>query len=146
MTKEEKKAVVRLMKYMKTLQQRISNPTCDNATDEEVITILGLLWEWTPSPTHRLPSKHTMEKLVGLFRGCAERDYCYISRGDVARIIRRMHDTMFTEERPELSIILNKGYENMTDTQLYDDGKWNYKETSLVELLWNMHANPQTMD
>jgi hypothetical protein len=87
-----------------------------------------------------------MEKLVGLFRGCAERDYCYISRGDVARIIRRMHDTMFTEERPELSIILNKGYENMTDTQLYDDGKWNYKETSLVELLWNMHANPQTMD
>ena len=39
-------------------------------------------------------------------------------------------------------VILNNHADKMTDVQLYEDGKWNYKPTPLVELLWDMQANP----
>ena len=141
MRQNEKDAVVKLVRHMQGLQRQITKPSCEDATDEEVLNLFELLWEWTPSPRHKLPSKHVIENLVGLMRGCAPREYCYISRGEVAHIIREeAHQTDFG--RP-LSIILCKGADDMTDNELYDNGTWNYKETPLVDLLWNMHCNPQ---
>ena len=141
MKKSEKAAVVRLVRHMKQLQVQIANPEVSDATDEEVLKLFELLWEWTPTPRHKLPSKHVIENLVGLMRGCQPRDYCYISRGDVARIIRKEANNRGTS-RP-LSVCLNEDADQMTDNELYDNGRWNYKETGLVDLLWNMHCNPQ---
>ena len=77
-----------------------------------------------------------VENLVGLMRGCEAREYCYISKQDVARIILEESKKMLGH------VILNKDADKMTDVQLYEDGKWNYKPTPLVELLWDMQANP----
>ena len=140
MRQNEKEAVVKLVRHMQELQRQIAKPSCDDATNEEVLKLFELLWEWTPRPRHELPSKHVIENLVGLMRGCQPREYCYISRGDVARIIR---DASKSSESILSPVILNKGADKMTDTQLYDNGKWNYKPTALVDLLWNMHRNPQ---
>lgn len=141
MRQNEKEAVVKLVRHMQELQRLAAKPSREDATDEEVLKLFELLWEWTPTPRHKLPSKHVIENLVGLMRGCQPRKYCYISRGDVARIIREeAHQTDFG--RP-LSIILCKGADDMTDNELYDNGTWNYKEAPLVDLLWNMHCNPQ---
>lgn len=141
MKQNEKEAVVKLVRHMQALQRQITKPSCDDATDEEVLKLFELLWEWTPTPRHKLPSKTAIENLVGLMRGCQPREYCYISRGDVARIIRE------ASKKPSicrsLSVNLCKGAEEMTDNELYDNGKWNYKPTALVDLLWNMHCNPQ---
>ena len=143
MKKSEKAAVVRLVRYMKQLQTQVANPEVSDATDEEVLKLFELLWEWTPTPRHKLPSKHVIENLVGLMRGCQPRDYCYISRGDVSRIIRKEANNRDTS-RP-LSVCLNEDADLMTDNELYDNGRWNYKETGLVDLLWNMHCNPQLL-
>jgi hypothetical protein len=141
MKQNEKKAVVKLVRHMQGLQRQITKPSCENATDEEVLKLFELLWEWTPTPRHKLPSKHVIENLVGLMRGCQPRDYCYISRGDVARIIREESKRLDTGLH--LSVYLCKDDEKMTDNELYDNGTWNYKPTALVDLLWNMHCNPQ---
>lgn len=141
MKQNEKEAVVKLVRHMQELQRQITKPSYEDATDEEVLKLFELLWELTPSPRHKLPSKHVIENLVGLMRGCQPREYCYISRGDVARIIREESKKLGIG-RP-LSIILCKGADDMTDNELYDNGTWNYKETPLVDLLWNMHCNPQ---
>lgn len=136
--------MVRLVRHMKKLQAQIARPETSDATEEEVRTIIGLLWEWTQTPNQKLPSKHVMENLVGLFRGCGDREYCYISRGGLASVIRRLAD-----DRPfggELSVILNDGWRDMTDNELYDDGRWNYRPTPLVELLANIHTNSQMFD
>jgi hypothetical protein len=143
MKKSEKAAVVRLVRHMKQLQAQVANPEVSDATDEEVLKLFELLWEWTPTPRHKLPSKHVIENLVGLMRGCQPREYCYISRGDVARIIRKEANNRGTS-RP-LSVCLNEDADQMTDNELYDNGRWNYKETGLVDLLWNMHCNPQLL-
>ena len=140
MKKSEKAAVVRLVRHMQ-LQAQVANPEVSDATDEEVLKLFELFWEWTPTPRHKLPSKHVIENLVGLMRGCAPHEYCYISRGEVARIIRE--EARQTDFGRPLSIILCKGADDMTDNELYDNGTWNYKETPLVDLLWNMHCNPQ---
>ena len=141
MKQNEKEAVVKLVRHMQALQRQITKPSCEDATDDEVLNLFELLWEWTPTPRHRLPSKHVIENLVGLMRGCAPREYCYISRGEVAHIIREeAHQTDFG--RP-LSIILCKGADDMTDNELYDDGTWNYKPTAVADLLTMYHTNPQ---
>lgn len=138
MTKKEKKAmtlaIVRLMRHIQSLQKQIKKPERSNATDEEVIALLKLLWEWTPQARYALPSKSAIENLVGLMRGCDSREYCYISRSDVARIIRKAKD--------EMGIIFSKDSEEMNDVQLHNEGRWNYVETPLVDLLWNLHCNP----
>ena len=136
MRKEETKALVRLVRHMQQLQRQIAKPTREDATDEEVLTLFRLLWEWTPTPDQTLPGKHMVENLVGLMRGCEAREYCYISKQDVARIILEESKKMLGH------VILNKDADKMTDVQLYEDGKWNYKPTPLVELLWDMQANP----
>jgi hypothetical protein len=141
MKKSEQAAVVKLVRHMKQLQAQVAKPSCKNATDEEVLKLFELLWEWTPTPRHKLPSKHVIENLVGLMRGCQPREYCYISRGDVARIIREESKKLGLG-RP-LSVNLCKNADQMTDNELYDNGTWNYKPTALVDLLWNMHCNPQ---
>jgi hypothetical protein len=141
MKQNEKKAVVKLVRHMQGLQRQITKPSRENATDEEVLKLFELLWEWTPTPRHKLPSKHVIENLVGLMRGCQPREYCYISRGDVARIIREESKKLGLG-RP-LSVNLCKNADQMTDNELYDNGTWNYKPTALVDLLWNMHCNPQ---
>ena len=143
MKKSEKAAVVRLVSHMKQLQAQVANPEVSDATDEEVLKLFELFWEWTPTPRHKLPSKHVIENLVGLMRGCQPRDYCYISRGDVARIIRKEANNCGTSS--PLSVCLNEDADQMTDNELYDNGRWNYKETGLVDLLWNMHCNPQLL-
>ena len=141
MKQNEKEAVVKLVRHMQELQRHAAKPSREDATDEEVLKLFELLWEWTPTPRHKLPSKHVIENLVGLMRGCQPREYCYISRGDVARIIRE------ASKKPSicrpLSVNLCKGAKEMTDNELYDNGTWNYKPTALVDLLWNMHCNPQ---
>lgn len=76
MKQNEKDAVVRLVRHMQGLQRQITKPSQENATDEEVLKLFELLWEWTPSPRHKLPSKHVIENLVGLMRGCQPREYC----------------------------------------------------------------------
>ena len=133
--------MVRLVRHMKKLQAQIAKPERDNATEEEVRTIISLLWEWTMIPNQKLPSKHVMEKLVGMFRGCGDREYCYISRGELASIIRKLAKE--TSIGSSLMVILNKGWQDMTDNELYDNGRWNYRPTPLVELLFNIQANPQ---
>ena len=70
MKKSEQAAVVRLVRHMKQLQAQVAKPEVSNATDEEVLKLFELLWEWTPTPRHKLPSKHVIENLVGLMRGC----------------------------------------------------------------------------
>lgn len=139
MKKSEQAAVVRLVRHMKQIQAQVAKPETGNATEEEVKKVIDLLWEWTPRASYRLPSKHIMENLVGLLRGCEDREYCYISRGEVAAIIRKM------AEKPagRFMVVLNEGWRDMTDNQLYDDGKWNYKPTPLAGLLANLHMNPQ---
>ena len=139
MTKSEQAAVVRLVRHMQQLQEQVAKPEISDATDEEVLKLFELLWEWTPTPRYMLPSKHVIENLVGLMRGCEPRAYCYISRGDVARIIREESKKLGTG-RP-LSVHLCNDADKMTDNELYDNGKWNYKPTALVGLLWNMHCN-----
>jgi hypothetical protein len=141
MKQNEKEAVVKLVRHMQELQRLAAKPSCEDATDEEVRKLFELLWEWTPTPRHKLPSKHVIENLVGLMRGCQPREYCYISRGDVARIIREESKRLDTGLH--LSVYLCKDAEQMTDNELYDNGTWNYKPTALVDLLWNMHGNPQ---
>ena len=144
MKQNEKEAVVKLVRHMQALQRQITKPSCEDATDDEVLNLFELLWEWTPSPRHKLPSKHVIENLVGLMRGCQPREYCYISRGDVARIIRE-ESRKLGIGRP-LSVRLCKDANLMTDNELYDNGTWNYKPTALVDLLWNMHCNPQLIE
>ena len=141
MRQNEKDAVVRLVRHMQGLQRQIAEPTSDEATYEEVVQLIDMLWEWTPTPRHRLPSKHTVEMLVGLFRGCHPREYSYISRAEVARIIRK-EANMF-DNGSTLSVCLCKDADKMNNYELYDNGKWNYRETELVGLLFNLHANPQ---
>ena len=141
MTKSEQAAVVRLVRHMQQLQEQVAKPEISDATDEEVLKLFELLWEWTPTPRYMLPSKHVIENLVGLMRGCEPNVYCYINRCDVARIIREEAKKLCTG-RP-LSVHLCKGADQMTNAELYDNGKWNYKPTALVGLLWDMHCNPQ---
>ena len=144
MKKSEQAAVVKLVRHMQALQRQITQPSCRNATDEEVLKLFELLWEWTPTPRHKLPSKHVIENLVGLMRGCQPREYCYISRGDVARIIRE--ESKKLDLSRHLWVNLCKDADQMTDNDLYDNGTWNYKPTALVDLLWNMHCNPQLIE
>ena len=141
MKQNEKEAVVKLVRHMQALQRQITKPSRENATDEEVLKLFELFWEWTPTPRHKFPSKHVIENLVGLMRGCQPREYCYISRGDVARIIREESKKLGLG-RP-LSVNLCKNADQMTDNELYDNGTWNYKPTALVDLLWNIHCNSQ---
>ena len=139
MKKNEKEAVMKLVRHMQSLQRQIAKPSRENATDEEVLKLFELFWEWTPYPTHRLPSKIVIENLVALMRGFQNREYCYISRENVARIIRE-ESARNNLDRP-LSIYLNKDAGQMSDTDLYTYGRWNYKDTPLIELLWNIHCN-----
>jgi hypothetical protein len=116
-------------------------PSDEDATDPEVLKLFELLWEWTPYPRYELPRKSVVEELVGLMRGCEPRRYGYISRESVARIIREA-----AKKRGmggPLSVYLCEDSVMMTDVELYEKGKWNYKPTPLVDLLWNMHCNPQ---
>ena len=132
---------MRLVRHMKQLQAQIEKPNTEHATEEEVRRIIYLLFEFTNKPTYRLPSKHDIEQLVGLFRGCEDREYGYISRGELAAIIRKIAEENGSDY--QLLVILNRGHEKMTDNQLYDEGRWNYKPTQLYRLLVNLHANPQ---
>lgn len=141
MTKNEQNAVVKIIHRMQQLQRQISKPTIDDATAEEVLTLFHLLWRWTPNPNKQLPSKHTIEQLVGLFRGCDKGHYCYISRERFAEIIRKAY--LNHQSGDDLFIILNKNYETMTDVELYEKGRWNYQETPLVRMLYRLHCNPE---
>ena len=141
MRQNEKEAVVKLVRHIQELQRRLAKPRCENATDEEVLKLFELLWEWTPTPCQPLPRKHVIESLVGLMRGCQPREYCYISSGDVVRIIRDAARSPHTGRL--LPVFINSRAGNMTDTEFYRDGMWNYRETEFVNLLWNMHCNPQ---
>ena len=134
MTKKEMEVVGKLVRHMQELKRQIVKPTAEDATDEEVLKLFELFWEWTPNPKYDLPSKTVIENLVGLMRGFD--GYCYISRQDVARIIREKSKSM---EWEGLSIHLCKDADQMTDVELYDDGKWNYKPSSFVDLLWDLH-------
>ena len=144
MQKSERNAVLRIVRHMQRLQRQISKPTCDDATDEEIKTLLELLWEWTPTPNQPLPRKSTLEKLVGMMRGLDKHDYAYVSRQDVARIIRSLAE--HHEDGQELLVHLGKNWREMSDTELYDNGRWNYKETPLVHLLFDLHCNPTYSD
>ena len=143
MTKNEQAAVVRLLRRMNEMQRQISKPTTDDATDEEVLTLFRLFWTCKLKPVNVLPSKHVVERLVGWLRGCEDRDYCYISRGDVARIIREASKDTKGILTP---VYLNDKAANMSDIELYYKGRWNYEPTPLVNLLLNVHANPQWYD
>jgi len=139
MRQEEKNAVVNILRHMQALQRQITKPSQEDAADEEVLKLLNLFWEWRPEPRYKLPSKHTIEQLVGFMRGCQPREYCYVSRGDVARIIREEARRLHT--KPDMAIILNDCAGNMTDNELYDNGRWNYRPTPLVDLLFKLHCN-----
>ena len=137
MTKNEKVAFAKLVRHMQDLQRQIAKPTHKDATDKEVVALLGMFWEWTPFPRYNLPSKTTIENLIGLMRGLTDGGYCYISRGDVARVIRNESKKNYKER--SMLVILNTSSDKMTDTELYDNGKWNYKETPIVKMLWDIH-------
>ena len=143
MNKNEEAVIVRLLRRMNEMQLQIQKPTVDDATDEEVRTLLKIFWKWTPHPRYDLPSKHTIEKLVGWLRGCQDGAYCYVSRCDVARIIR---DSSKSYNNILSPVILNKGADKMTDSELYDHGKWNYAPTPLVNLVFNVYVNSNIFD
>ena len=134
MTKKDKEVVAKLVRHMQGLQRQITKPTAEDATDEEVLKLFKLFWEWTPNAKFTIPSKHAIENLVGLMRGFD--GYCYINRQDVARIIRAKAASM---EWEGLSIHLCKDADKMTDVELYEDGKWNYKPTAFVDMLLDLH-------
>lgn len=141
MRKNEKMAVVRLVRYMQQLQCKLKEPSsADDVTDEEVLDILSVLWEWTPYPKHPMPNKHMLERFVGLFRGFHERTYCYMYREDVARIIKEEYAKPPTQKKL-LNIQFNVHPDSMSLTGLYEVGKWNYKQTPLADLLWDMYCN-----
>jgi hypothetical protein len=141
MTKNEQSAVVKIIRHMQQLQKQITKPSIEDATEEEVLMLFNLLWRWTSTANKPLPSKHTIEKLVGLFRGCDKGQYCYISRERVAEIIRKEH--LNHKFGDDMLIFLNKNYEKMSDVQLYENGRWNYQETPLVKMLCRLHSNPE---
>ena len=136
MNTNEKKAVERLVRHMQELQRKVKTPTNDDATREEVLKLFELLWEWTPYPRCMMPSKHAIEQLVALMRGC-EHGYCYISRGDVARIIRE--EAKRNDIGRPLHVKLSTYDDTMSDNDFYDNGKWNYKATPLVDMLIDIH-------
>lgn len=141
MKKSELSAVIKLVRHMQGLQRQITKPTTEDATDEEVEQLLQMLWEWMPRPNQPFPGKHTIENLVALMRGAENNNgYAYISRGDVARIIRNMAEKNALGS--PMSVYLNKNYAEMTDDELYDNGRWNYRPTSLVKTLFDLHCNP----
>jgi hypothetical protein len=134
MRKNEEAAVVRLLRKMNEMQRQIQKPTDDDgATDQEILTLIRLFWEYTPNARYPLPLATVLEPLVGWLRGL-EYGYCYISCEDVARIIRKAsrHKNIISP------VILNATAPEMTDLQLYEDGRWNYRETPLVELLFQL--------
>lgn len=136
MRKNEEAAVVRLLRRMNEMQRQIKKPTTDDATDQEILTLIRLFWEYTPNARYPLPSKAVLEQLVGWLRGL-EYGYCYISCEDVARIIRKA-----SRYKSIISpVILNAKAPEMTDLQLYEDGRWNYRETPLVELLFQLYLS-----
>lgn len=129
--------MVRLVRHMKTLQAKIAKPERSEATEEEVKRVIELLWEWTPSPVYDMPRKTLIEHLVALLRGCEYTEYCYISSDELGAIIRKMA----SEPGDSLTVVLGDGCNDMTDHQLYTFGRWNYKPTPLVDLLFDMQAN-----
>ena len=138
MRKSEEAAVVRLVRHMKMLQAQIAKPERSEATEEEVKRVIELLWEWTPQPLYDMPRKTLVEHLVALLRGCGDNEYCYISSDQLGAIIRKLA----SEPGDSLTVVLGTGCGDMTDHQLYTFGKWNYKPTPLVDLLFDMQANP----
>ena len=138
MRKSEEAAVVRLVRHMKTLQAKIATPERSEATEEDVKRVIELLWEWTPQPLYDLPKKNWIENLVALLRGCADTEYCYISSDQLGAIIRKLA----IEPGDSLTVVLGAGCGDLTDHQLYTFGKWNYKPTPLVDLFFNIQANP----
>jgi len=140
MKKSEQAAVVRIIRHMQDLQRKISEPTIDDATEEEVLKILELFWEWTEKPNQYFPSKRVIERLVGLMRGCAPGEYGYISSSRLAEIIRKAATE--TPKGSLLSVKLSDGWRDMSLAKLYAGGFWNYCETPLVKLLYDLHCNP----
>lgn len=140
MKKSEQAAVVRIIRHMQSLQQQVAKPTTDSATEEEVLKILELFWEWTEKPNQHLPSKHVIENLVGLMRGCAPGEYGYISSSRLAEIIRKAATE--TPKGSLLSVKLSDGWSDMSPAKLYAGGFWNYRETPLVQLLFDLQCNP----
>ena len=138
MRKSEEAAVVRLVRHMKMLQAQIAKPERSEATEEEVKRVIELLWEWTPRPVYDLPKKNWIENLVALLRGCGDNEYCYISSEKLGAIIRKLS----SQPGDSLTVVLGNGCGDLTDHQLYTFGKWNYKPTPLVDLLFDMQANP----
>lgn len=141
MRKNEKMAVVRLVRYMQQLQCKLKEPSsADDVTDEEVLDILSVLWQWTPNATHQMPNKHMLECFVGLFRGFHERTYCYMRGEDVARIVKEEYAKHSTQKKlPNIRFDVHP--DSMSLTELYEFGKWNYKPTPLADLLWDMYCN-----
>lgn len=130
---------------MQHLQMQISSPTRDDATEEEVVNILSMLWEWTGAPNQPLPSKHKMEQLVGFFRGLERGGYCYISGAELAAIIRKYKGRSLLHD--SLQVMLSQNVkDDWSDRQVYEDGRWNYKETPLAAMIFNLHCNPQMFD
>ena len=142
MRKSEQAAVVRLVRHMKTLQAQVATPEKSEATEEEVKRVIELLWEWTPRPLYNMPRKTLIEHLVALMRGCEDTEYCYISSDKLGAIIRKMA----SQPGDSLTVVLGDGSDDMTDHQLYTFGWWNYKPTPLVDLLFDIQANPLTFN
>lgn len=132
--KTTNKVVVRLMRHLQSLQTKINQPSTVDATEEEVLTLFSLLWEWTSQPKYPLPSKSDIEHLVALFRGCAQQEYAYISGERVAQIIRKSSGN--------LGVRIGKNEAQMSDQDFYRKGHWNYRPSSFVSFLSNIQRNP----
>lgn len=141
MRKEEIAALVRLVQHMQKLQREIKEPnTSDNVTSEEVLNILSILWEWTPRATYRIPHKHVLECFVGMFRGFPKREYCYLSAEKVVQILKDGSEKCVANKKlPDIKFSINP---NTIDAkEFYEEGKWNYRPTPLVSLLFGMYCN-----
>lgn len=135
MTKDEKKVAIRLLRLLRS-QRRIINPILTRADpmDCEVLDLLDLLWEWTPSPRYDIPSKHKIEKLVACMRGLTG-GWAYISASDVARIIKdQAQKRLRGEEGKRLQVYLTQKSYGMEGLDFYYNAKWNYKPTEYIDL------------
>ena len=126
---------------MQKLQREIKEPnTSDNVTSEEVLNILSILCEWKPRAIYRVPNKHVLEFFVGMFRGFQKREYCYLSAEKVVQILKdESGNCLANKKLPNIKFSINP---NTVDAkEFYENGKWNYRPTPLVSLLFGMYCN-----
>ena len=137
MTRNELEVVGRIIDHATALQRELTAiktgkaPSNEDATDEELVNVLKMFWTWQAGAALPFPRKHVLEKLVGIMRGCTE-GYAYVSGAQVARILRQEFEKDLPDRKLR-GLKLRRGYQDMTDKDLYYEGRCNYRMSPIVQ-------------